>query len=333
MVVLFYKGIMSVNKPWNSFQEQAKKLINRNLEADEEELTEKLKSVNYYRLSGYFHTFYETDYTKSPPIKIDKFRKGTSFNLVWNYYRFDRNLRFLVVDAIERIEITLRTSIAYYWSYYSKCNTPHKNINSFSKFQNMYKNSKEEWAIHYKQKTSDILNLPVWVFCELWSFGDIRHIFSNRLNTKIRRAIHKQFKIKNADFFNYILYVLNAIRNSSAHHCRIWNKQWLSDNQRFDIHDAIYKEGGDWNLIWNKTKENWEIPNKLTHNTNTFISWNKNSTAFVLTICRYLLKQIAPQSRWKQRLYDLLNHPDTPRNVITEMGFVGEWKNHPIWKD
>lgn len=46
-------------------------------------------------------------------IDTDKFLPDTSWDDIYNLYKFDRKLRLLVFDAIERIEVSLRTQIIY----------------------------------------------------------------------------------------------------------------------------------------------------------------------------------------------------------------------------
>jgi abortive infection bacteriophage resistance protein len=59
-----------------------------------------LQHLNYYRLSAYRLPF-ESDHA-SP-----QFKSGTHFADVLNLYIFDRELRLLVLDAIERVEVSL----------------------------------------------------------------------------------------------------------------------------------------------------------------------------------------------------------------------------------
>ena len=63
-----------------------------------------LKTVSYYRFSAYLYPFRKNDGT-------DCYVPGTSFNQCWQYYRFDRKLRFCVIDAIERVEVATKTKI------------------------------------------------------------------------------------------------------------------------------------------------------------------------------------------------------------------------------
>lgn len=319
-----------MSKQWLNFLEQARLLIEeRHLHADINVLANKLAHVNYYRLSGYFYFLYESDLNGK---KIDIFRSGITFDLIWKYYLFDRRLRLLIIDAIERIETSFKTSIAYYWGQ-AEGATPHEHIKDsklLSIIQKAYKDSKEDWAKYHRTNTPNVKKLYIWICCELWTFGNIPFILKE-INIDVKTKISKNFNISTSDFFMSIISLLCIARNMSAHHSRIWNRKWQYKHKNKRKENFIDIEGNNWNLVWNGRTQSWEYQN--IKNIDNSKKIQVSSTAFLLMVCQFLLKQIAPQSQWKQRLYDLLNHPDTPRNVITEMGFVGEWKNHPIWKD
>ncbi len=99
---------MEYNKPPLTVEEQAKLLIKRGLSGNLELIMSRLAAVNYYRLSGYWYPFRNPD---------DSFKPGTTFDNVWELYVFDRHLRLLVMDAIERIEISVRSQLAYNHSH------------------------------------------------------------------------------------------------------------------------------------------------------------------------------------------------------------------------
>jgi abortive infection bacteriophage resistance protein len=44
---------MNYQKPHLTFEQQADLLLSRGMKADKQELVEKLRAVNYYRISGY----------------------------------------------------------------------------------------------------------------------------------------------------------------------------------------------------------------------------------------------------------------------------------------
>jgi len=91
-------------KPPLTYEEQADQLLQRGLVADRTLLINRLHCVNYYRLSAYWLPFKQPDNTFAP---------DTTLEAVWRRYTFDRQLRLLVMDAIERVEIAVRTRLAY----------------------------------------------------------------------------------------------------------------------------------------------------------------------------------------------------------------------------
>ncbi len=102
---------MKFNKPPQSFEEQLDLLIKRGLIVDDrDEALHYLKHLNYYRLIAYWLPF---EKSRDP----HEFLPGTHFSQIINNYLFDRELRLLLLDAIERIEISFRTQWAYHVSH------------------------------------------------------------------------------------------------------------------------------------------------------------------------------------------------------------------------
>ena len=73
---------------------------------DKDKAKNYLKFINYYRLSGYTFSFEQFSGKK----RTHQFLNVT-FEDVIALYDFDRRLRILVMDAIERIEPTFRTNV------------------------------------------------------------------------------------------------------------------------------------------------------------------------------------------------------------------------------
>src|SRR5262249_44980727 len=105
---------MQYTKQPLSYEAQADRLLERGLNADREELIRRLKAVSYYRLSGYLYPFREMDAAAGQPT--DRFRQNTNLTTIWNRYCFDRRLRVLTLDGIERIEVSIRTKLIYHFS-------------------------------------------------------------------------------------------------------------------------------------------------------------------------------------------------------------------------
>ena len=105
---------MEYIKPPLTFEEQIALLRERGLLVEDESRAIRLLShISYYRLSAYMLPFKILDSGNY----LDQFKKGTSWNDVYNLYLFDRKLRLLVFDAIERIEVSIRTQITYQLSH------------------------------------------------------------------------------------------------------------------------------------------------------------------------------------------------------------------------
>ena len=99
---------MKFTKPATSITDQLALLRRRGMVIDDEASARHyLQHISYYRLRAYWLT-YET-----PAAAGDHaFRPGTRFEDVLALYVFDRQLRLLVMDAIERVEVALRAGWA-----------------------------------------------------------------------------------------------------------------------------------------------------------------------------------------------------------------------------
>lgn len=97
---------MKYEKEPLTLEAQADLLIRRGLVADRDELIERLKVVNYYRLSGYLFPFRQAD---------NNYQPGTTLDTIWRRYNFDRRLRILLFDGVERIEVAVRTRCVYHF--------------------------------------------------------------------------------------------------------------------------------------------------------------------------------------------------------------------------
>src|SRR5690606_37178166 len=103
----YWRKNMKYTKPALSYDEQAASILKCGLESNRAELVECLERVSYYRLSGYVRPF-QNSYGKYLPC--------TTLNSVWRRHTFDRMLRLMLLDAIERVEVTIRTRLVYHLS-------------------------------------------------------------------------------------------------------------------------------------------------------------------------------------------------------------------------
>lgn len=297
---------MQYSKPPLTFEAQAELLLSRGLQADKDVLISRLHAVNYYRLSAYLYPFRQQS--------SDAFRANTTLDLVWNCYTFDRQLRILVMDAIERVEVAVRTQIAYHFAhlhgafgYLDQALFPKLDVGRYERWLDYMKDeidrSRETFIKHFQAKYGDCHDLPpLWMLCEVMSFGKMLTLF-NGVDDDIRRLIAREYGIEDRILKSW-LGALNVIRNICAHHGRLWNRE------------LGYKP-----LIPKIQKyPQWHDP----------VGTPKHRIFAILTILKYLLKKIAPTSQWDCRFRDLLSrYPEIP---LRAMGFPQQWGTHAIWR-
>ena len=298
---------MKYTKPPFTFEQQADLLINRGLIVkDKSKLIQILQNVNYYRLTGYLYPYRE--------LPTSNFRKNTTFEIVWKHYTFDRRLRLIIMDAIERIEVSFRTQLIYKiahetkaFGYMDRNNYPNLNDEKFVKLTNTIleerKRSKVVFVKHFDTKYGkEHKSLPIWMLGEILSFGTLLTMYKG-ISNKMKQDIAKYYNVSDKVMISWIN-TFHVIRNMCAHHSRIWNKTL-----------------GVRPLIPKKDKyPQWHYPNIIS-NTKIFSA---------LTVMVYLLKIVAPNTNWKNRFFNLLK--DYSEIDLKDMGFYKDWKNNSIWK-
>lgn len=97
-------------KPSLSIQDQIVLLKSRDsLFKDEANAPHFLNNISYFRLKGYWWEMQDD--------KVNHhFHPNSYFEDVIDLYNFDRRFRLIVFNAIERIEIALRTKLIYHLS-------------------------------------------------------------------------------------------------------------------------------------------------------------------------------------------------------------------------
>jgi len=307
-----------------SWDDQADLLIARGMNGDKLSIANALQTANYYRLSGYWYPFRKPDAT-NPKIKTDNFKENTSFAEIWDRYVFDRELRLLVLDAIERIEVATRSLLMYYHSHahgpfgYATNSMSLPNAKESERqifLQNISRESarsNELFATHFQEKygndhlklPKDKASLPAWMLCEVISFGTLCW-FYKYADEDVQQKVADTFSIPVVLFESW-LQALRIIRNTCAHHSRLWNKK---------IHH----------------RERPQVPK----NAKKFPDWHtpfaiENDHVFgILTICKFLLDQIYDTNKFADDLHQLVsNHPNIP---LVSMGFPTNWKDSNLWK-
>ena len=306
---IFERGVMrTFDKHFLTLNEQITLLESRGLTIeDKQKAFIYLSNISYYRLSAYWYTFLEK------PQCNHIFKAHSSFKKVIETYVFDRKLRFLIFQEIERIEIAVRTQLIYNfcekhgnnWFEYPDIFKDSVFFNKFNKLTiDGLKRSNEVFIKHYKINYNQPINPPAWMTLELASLGQISTIFKNiKNNNEAKKKTAEHFGVNDVVLESW-LECLSLVRNSCAHHMRLWNRKLPKSP-----------------VMPRKTAFEWlnEIPEND----------KQNRIYSVLTVIQYLLLSFIPTSSFALKIKELLNdYPDIPLNY---MGFPKNWQEEKLW--
>lgn len=289
-------------KPFMSLDDLADRLIERGLSADRNDLIEHLRCVGYFRLSGYWNIFRLPD---------GSFRAGSSFNDVWRLYTFDRQLRLIRLDAIERVEVFMRSRLAHLlardhgpFGYLGLEGLPRLDGERHTAFirrcRAEYVRSSEPFAVHFREKYGDDHEMPpIWTLANMMDFGSVLTLYRGA-SAKIRNEISGELGVA-ARVLESWLVAINTLRNCCAHHARLWNRE-------FGTRPKIPRDP-----VWH---EPFEV---------------RNDRLFcLLTLLSFLLETAAPDTNWRERILSLLK--TLPEDDLLRMGFADGWKMCPMWE-
>jgi abortive infection bacteriophage resistance protein len=303
--VFFCLHGVKFTKPALSYEDQAKLLEGRGMVVPNHALlVRRLRSVGYYRLCGYWHPFKQADST---------FTANTNFDTVWERYRFDRQLRLTVMDAIERVEVAVRTALVHELALRAGP-FAHIDINNFKGadktrhqdfvegLRDKARDSSEVFAEHFQRTYDEFPDLPIWAVCETMTFGAMFTLFKMS-ERRTRNVVAQSIGLHGPVLFSW-LQTLNYIRNICAHHARLWNRELA-------IKPVLPDQKND---------ARWYGPRAIS---------TKRVFA-VLTLLNQLVHEVAPESRWRDRLFALFDRfPNIP---LKSMGIPADWRTHDLWK-
>lgn len=223
---------MQFSKPSLSIVDQIALLERRQMViADHASASHYLQHLSYYRLRAYWMSFEVT----SPNAGDHLFRQGTTFDQVIDLYSFDRNLRLLVLNGIERIEVSFRGVWAYrlalqYGPHGYLRSDIYSGYKTFVKqtahFMREVEQSKERFIKHYNNTYTQPELPPVWAAAELLSLGSLSKWIDLLKHRADRVAIANVYALNDA-YFKSFCHHLTYVRNICAHHSRLWNKQMI----------------------------------------------------------------------------------------------------------
>ncbi|MFT3719290.1 Abi family protein [Pseudorhodoferax sp.] len=319
------------NKPYLTFEQQLALLKGRGLGVtDEAAALACLRRIGYYRLSAYWYPLRQTVLSQaagSSQITVqraDAFRPGSTFEQVLALYVFDKRLRLLVLDAVERIEVALRVDVSYrlgrrdpfahmnpallHGNFTKKVNATGRTAyqNWLDKHQQMVARSREDFVRHYQQKYGE--PFPLWVAVELWEFGMLSTFYQG-MQVADKDAIAARYGLPDGQLLQSWLRALNFVRNVAAHHSRLWNKN-LVDQPKLPRAGAV--------PAFDPVIGQPAVASRL------FV---------MLCILLHMMRVVSPNSSWPARLRQLLDgFPAAPGLSLADMGFPAGWEGHPLWR-
>ena len=294
---------MNFTKTPKTFLDQIALLKSRGLKIEDDgRALHHLSNISYYRLSAYllsFQKFNDPTHTYMP---------WASFNRVMRLYVYDRELRGVLLDAIERIEVALRCRIVYEYCHLHGINW-YENSSLFlrqhSKFMSLVnaelRGSKEKFIQHYFTKYTNPINPPAWMAMEVLSFGQLSTMFKNLKTGPAKKAVASYFGISHVILESWMEHLV-YIRNLCAHHSRVWN--------RIMTVTATVPNTTTYQWISNPPSK----PDKIY------------TTACILA---YLLERVTLKATFYGKMKTLVNR--FPEIDMNASGFPKNWDNDPFW--
>lgn len=305
-------------KPFKTYGELVELLRSRGMQIDDAARAErKLAQVGYYRLSGFWYVCrtLQIGVGAGAPQRADVFLPGTIFDRVLNLYLMDKRLRQLMLDAIERVEVHVRSVIAHEVGYHdplayqnSDFINPSQTRNfsdrvgrqrnawvEWSGRQNEQVNRSREDCIEWHRRTHKAI--PIWVAVEAWDFGVVSKYYE-MLKRRYQNRICERLGVENPAVLRSWLQEINILRNRCAHHCRIWNQ---STSNPLPV---------------------------LNHAYFTALGMKKDAGSRLyglIVVIWFLVRKIGPNSRWIDELAELIaTKPSLPGCTFAAMGFPDE---------
>lgn len=306
-----------------------------------------LSFIGYYRLSAYTIPFQQI--VTTPSTVLHQFKTNTTFDDVLNLYIFDRELRLLVMDAIERIEVAIRAQICNVLCHLSndafwytdeqhfnygyahmrllasierqlldeksrlerdeKAIDQRKSVSQADKDALKDKVRKENFLRHYLSKYDSPKLPPSWMMIEMLTWGELSHLYVGLKSNQTKKQIAQNLGL-HAEVMESWLKSLNDVRNICAHHSRLWNKE----------HGRSIKIPTSNAIQW--------LHNPVTLS-NSAIRYEKRSY-MLLVAMQTLLYKISPNSTWAKRLKDLIEQ--YPSLSKANMGMPELWYQDPFWQ-
>ncbi len=214
------------DKGFKTIEEQIEILRSRGLTInDEARARDFLLRNNYYRISGYSLTL----------RKNDIFSKSATFQNIIDICQFDQELRHILLQYLEVIEVQMKSIYAY---EFTKVHGPagyldetfftdkskHKEIITKANLQKVQRLPHEAYLKHFVNDLQQ--DIPLWAYVDLLTISDISFLYFIS-EQAIKDAVARSFGLtmrKGASILGSYMHSMTIIRNLCAHGSRIYNR-------------------------------------------------------------------------------------------------------------
>jgi len=289
-------------KPALTFPRQLDLLISRGLVIPDRTAAEEVLSrISYYRFSAYCLPFKN---------RLDQFHAGTTWDTVMSLYEFDRQLRLLIMDALERVEVAIRTAITYTLAHaygafgYLDAANFRQSFNHaqwLDKLTGEIEKSHETFIQHFRIKYDGFPRLPIWMASEVMSFGSLSRLYEG-MESKDQKPVSDRYSLPHYVLRSW-LWSLSFIRNVCAHHSRLWNREL-----------AIAP-------VMPTNKHGW-LPGEIPNHKRLFA---------VLIMLRHLLDSQCLGQGWGKKITCLIDPIAGNNRFRIVMGLPEGWQTHRRW--
>lgn len=322
------------DKPWLSLDDQVKRLAEHGLEGTDEARTASvLAAVGYYRLTGYLYPFrtsvQEQDGAGRLRTRVlSGYRPGTRLSHAEAIIDFDRRLRLLALDGLERIEVAVRMRVGYVLGRRSafayedpssfteaftasatdlRAPAPSNHVRWLERVRTRQAGSDEQFVEHFRDEYDD--RMPIWALTEILELGHLSVLYRG-MNQVDAEEIARAFGVPTKKLMTSWLSSLNYVRNVAAHHARLFNRKLQNAPSRPKV----------------------GIVPLLDHLRDSEDAKRVYGTYNALAVIAYLLTTIDPEDDWAARSAALFRaFPTSDALTIESLGAPADWASVALW--
>ncbi|MGN7190580.1 Abi family protein [Curtobacterium sp. SAFR-003] len=318
-------------KPWLSIDDQIGILRRRGLVIpDVERAAAVLHEVGYYRLTGYLYPLRQShtvidERGRASVVVEEQYRVTARFDHACELIAFDRALRLLVLEAVERVEVAIRTRLAHVLGRLSPF--AHEDPAAFSaaftasgsdpdrrsehqrwlgRLEDRKGRSDESFVTHFRDRYDG--HMPVWVVVELLELGQVSRLYGG-LRNDLATEVAAAFSVPTKQLMRSWLASVNYVRNVAAHHSRLFNRKLV---------------------VAPKRPTAAQVP-ALAH-LGSGSAPKRFGVYEVLAVLAHLLDAVPSDEDWQVRTAALLSSfPDIDGIDVGSTGADPAWLQEPLW--